>query len=500
MSKHSIELVDVGKKFFKGSGSNRLRDIIQNYILKRKIESNDFWALENINFHIDKGETLGIIGANGAGKSTLLKIISGVMVPTCGKVEINGTVGGLIELGAGFHSELTGRENIYINGSILGLKEKEISERIDQIINFSGLNSFIDTPIKKYSSGMKVRLGFAIAITIDTDIVLMDEVLSVGDAAFRKRAMHVLETYMKEKAIIFVSHNMDQIKTVCDNCIVLQNGKIVYKGDPQSSVKYYLEEVVNKKTAFISMDVLNPSYLSEARLLDNNGNEAGLFDSNEIIINVKYKFSKNVNKCKIRVRIKSDQTKGFLEEICLFVEDLIVDKTSSNLKIENTFSVGNYSIDIDLLDGNQIIQMNTDILKFKVSENVVNKSYKGIINIPIKQFDNSDELQDSYSIEVNQKNEVYLYTPNEKKDYSLTFYVHRIFDGNYTELLYQKNISVQSNKSQVIAIEANYLSTGKYKITVENPSHTTTEYEYVFDYFNDKHESNGLIFPKHDWC
>ncbi|MDF0726006.1 ABC transporter ATP-binding protein [Cytobacillus sp. S13-E01] len=212
-----IKLNHVGKHYSKSASS--LFDIKNKLLNRQKAEG--YWSLRDISLTIQKGETVAILGGNGSGKSTLLKVILGVTAPTEGSVEVRGRIGGLIELGAGFHKEMTGRENIYINGVVLGLKEKEIDALMDDIIAFAELEGYIDSPIKHYSSGMKVRLGFAIAIHVDSDIILLEEVLAVGDARFRKKAMNAIETYLQNKTIIFVSHSNQQVREICKKAIVL---------------------------------------------------------------------------------------------------------------------------------------------------------------------------------------------------------------------------------------------------------------------------------------
>ncbi|KHF38718.1 ABC transporter ATP-binding protein [Halalkalibacter okhensis] len=241
----AVELDGVSKKYYKTGLVQGPREW-KNIILKRKSRNDIYWALNNISFNIMQGESVAIIGGNGSGKSTLLKTILGVTTPTEGSVKVNGEIGGLIELGAGFHKEMTGRENIYINGAVLGLKEDEVDAVIDNIIAFAELEDFIDTPIKKYSSGMKVRLGFSIAIHVRTDIVLLDEVLAVGDARFRKKALQAIKEYLKGKTIVFVSHNAKQVKEVCDKGIVLDKGNIVFIGNVESALEYYENEIINK--------------------------------------------------------------------------------------------------------------------------------------------------------------------------------------------------------------------------------------------------------------
>lgn len=193
-----------------------------------KGESEYVWALQNINFEVKRGEVLGIIGKNGAGKSTLLKILSRVTSPTTGSIKTKGRIASLLEVGTGFHGEMTGRENIYLNGAILGMTKKEISSKIDEIIAFSGCERYIDTPVKRYSSGMTVRLAFAVAAHLDPEILIVDEVLAVGDAEFQKKAIGKMQDISKEggRTVLFVSHNMAAVKSLCNRCILLNNGTV----------------------------------------------------------------------------------------------------------------------------------------------------------------------------------------------------------------------------------------------------------------------------------
>ena len=205
------------------------------------------WALRNVTFDVKQGEVLGIIGKNGAGKSTLLKIISRISLPTAGTVKGKGRVASLLEVGTGFHDELTGRENIFLNGQILGMKKKEVAEKFDEIVNFSGIEKFLDTPIKRYSSGMYVRLAFAVAAHLDPEILIVDEVLAVGDAEFQRKCMGKMkDSAAKEgKTILFVSHNMQAVRNLCHRAIFLEAGKIVDEGKPENVIANYL----NKETS-----------------------------------------------------------------------------------------------------------------------------------------------------------------------------------------------------------------------------------------------------------
>lgn len=207
-------------------------------------QSDYVWALQDINFEVQEGEVLGIIGKNGAGKSTLLKILSRVTTPTTGEIKTKGRIASLLEVGTGFHPELTGRENIYLNGAILGMTKVEIKAKEADIIAFSGCERYIDTPVKRYSSGMRVRLAFAVAAFLEPDILVIDEVLAVGDAEFQKKAIGKMEDISRSegRTVLFVSHNMASVKSLCTRALVLEHGYIVFEGDPDSCVSHYLKD------------------------------------------------------------------------------------------------------------------------------------------------------------------------------------------------------------------------------------------------------------------
>ncbi|WP_156291276.1 ABC transporter ATP-binding protein [Oceanobacillus salinisoli] len=240
---YAIQLVQVGKKY--KENASRLFHV-RNKLLFRKSKKEGKWSIKDISLTIQKGESVAILGDNGSGKSTLLKVILGVTSPTTGEVKINGKIGGLIELGAGFQKELSGRENIYMNGVVLGLTEKEIDGIVDDVIEFSELEDHIDKPIKTYSSGMKIRLGFSIAIHVNSDIVLLDEVLAVGDQRFRKKALRAIREFLKGKTIVFVSHSAHQVRAVCEKAVVLDKGEVIYFGDVDSALELYENEIVER--------------------------------------------------------------------------------------------------------------------------------------------------------------------------------------------------------------------------------------------------------------
>ena len=207
-----------------------------------KGSSEYVWALKDINFKVEQGDVVGIIGKNGAGKSTLLKLLSRVTGPTTGTIRAHGRIGSLLEVGTGFHGEMTGRENIFMNGAILGMSRAEIQSKLDEIIDFSGCERYIDTPVKRYSSGMTVRLGFAVAAFLEPEILVVDEVLAVGDAEFQKKAIGKMQdvSYGEGRTVLFVSHNMTSIKQLCHNGILLENGQIAFMGTAEDAISRYL--------------------------------------------------------------------------------------------------------------------------------------------------------------------------------------------------------------------------------------------------------------------
>ena len=221
---------------------------------KAGMPSGTFYALDGVDLTIRKGEKLGIIGRNGAGKSTLLKIISSITAPTEGYVELYGRVASMLEVGTGFHGEMTGRENIYLNGAILGMTRSEIDSKMEEIIRFSELKEFIDTPVKRYSSGMFVKLGFSVATHLESEIVIMDEVLAVGDVTFQKKCLkRLLEASDNEdKTVLYVSHNMNTVRQLCDRCIVLEKGRVIFDGETERAIAVYMgsEEVMPPEITF----------------------------------------------------------------------------------------------------------------------------------------------------------------------------------------------------------------------------------------------------------
>ena len=243
----------------------------------RMINDHEFWALHDLNFEIPQGEVVGLIGANGSGKSTLLKILSRITEPSEGEVKVRGKVASLLEVGTGFHAELTGRENIYINGAILGMTRREVDKKFDEMVDFAGVTDFIDTPIKRYSSGMTVRLGFAVAAHLDPDILIVDEVLAVGDVTFQKKCIGKMQSISNSgRTIIFVSHNMASIEALCTHSIYLKKGKIISSGKPSTIIKNYISDstICNEKSIEERTDRKGTGLIkvTSIRLIDENMN------------------------------------------------------------------------------------------------------------------------------------------------------------------------------------------------------------------------------------
>ncbi len=242
-----------------------------------RLRRKEFWAVDDVSFELKKGETLGLIGLNGAGKTTILKMLNGIIIPDKGELRIKGRVGALIQLGAGFHPQLTGRENVYINGAILGMGKREIDDKFDAIVEFADIGDFLDTPVKHYSSGMFVRLGFAVAVHCEPDVLLIDEVLSVGDYSYRtKCAEKITELRKRNTTIVLVSHNLDLIYNICEEVIYLNEGKLVFEGDTLKGIETYINmnnKRVNQTRGQANVKTPNNKRIAVTKINLLNGNE-----------------------------------------------------------------------------------------------------------------------------------------------------------------------------------------------------------------------------------
>jgi len=298
--KNSVMCVkNIGKQYQYGSKdpyqtlAEKITNLMKKPLNKKPVQivrNSQFWALKGISFDIEAGEVLGVIGRNGAGKSTLLKILSRITSPTEGHVEIKGKIGSLLEVGTGFHPELTGRENIYLSGSILGMKKNEIEQKFDEIIKFSGIEDFLDTSVKRYSSGMYVRLAFAVAAHLDPEILVVDEVLAVGDIAFQKKCIGKMDSIAKEgRTILFVSHNLNSIRMLCNRAILLESGFLVEDGD--------VGHVIQKYSSSIKVDLNTPHYGNEklikifSIMVNNQSFHQDCNIDEDIYVKIKYLFN-----------------------------------------------------------------------------------------------------------------------------------------------------------------------------------------------------------------
>ncbi len=310
MTESIIHVAGLGKKYRLGQAQSygSLRDSLSGVFQKQeKVEkkSTDFWALRNLTFDIQSGERLGVIGRNGAGKSTLLKILSQITTPTEGRAILRGRVSSLLEVGTGFHPELTGRENIFLNGAILGMAKSEIRRKFDEIVEFSGIGQFIDTPVKRYSSGMYVRLAFAVAAHLEPDILVVDEVLAVGDAQFQKKCLGKMqEVGQAGRTIIFVSHNMAAIKTLCTSGVYLKKGVALGKLPITEAISSYVSDSSSNDNAYLP---ITRDYLTiEAFSITQFGVQTAECNGDEpIVIHINFSLAKQIDKFRIGFYIKS---------------------------------------------------------------------------------------------------------------------------------------------------------------------------------------------------
>lgn len=363
MNNFAIVTKDLSKEYRIGLINSRtFKNAVESYFARKKGledpnlvigETNNkygerFKALDKINLKIEKGEALGIIGANGAGKSTLLKILSRTTTPTNGEAWINGKITSMLEVGTGFRAEFTGRENIYMNGMILGMNKKEIDEKIDDIIEFSECKDFIDTPVKRYSSGMYVKLAFAVASHLNSEIMIMDEVLAVGDMNFQQKCLNkMIEVVEKEnKTVLYVSHNMATIRSLCTRCIVLDHGRIIFDGDVDEAISIYVNKTkdssrLKKSYDFSSYERKNDSYGVRAKILNTKfigKNKPDYINSENISFNIKWNNKDNLKNVYFGIRIVySDATiigyasSGKIKKTRKDINNYIINYDSSNL-------------------------------------------------------------------------------------------------------------------------------------------------------------------------
>jgi len=373
MSDTVIRVENLGKKYIIGHQQQErytaLRDVITNKVKsvgslinpqgkKENPAFEEFWALKDVSFEIKQGDRVGIIGRNGAGKSTLLKVLSRITEPTQGRIKIKGRVASLLEVGTGFHPELTGRENIFLNGAILGMGKEEIKRKFDEIVAFAEVEKFLDTPVKRYSSGMYVRLAFAVAAHLEPEILIVDEVLAVGDAQFQKKCLGKMEDVAKKegRTVLFVSHNMPAVKSLCNNAMLLNNGNLKSVGSSLTIIDQYYD-LFGKKEANIFIPKVNSTcYINDLNVGDKNNLKAEFTTDETIEINISICVDIIGNNTDFRLFINSHKL-----GVRLFLIEENVKHLSSKAKKDNIVSLtikipanflmpGAYICEVGLLD------------------------------------------------------------------------------------------------------------------------------------------------------
>lgn len=400
-----IEVKGIGKKYNINHEQGRyvaLRDVITNVFkhplafLKTKTKEvlgidtkEEFWALKNVNFEIMRGEVVGIIGRNGAGKSTLLKILSQITPPTTGEIKLHGTVGSLLEVGTGFHPELTGRENIFLNGAILGMKKKDIVRKFDKIVEFAGVEKFLDTPVKYYSSGMYVRLAFSVAAHMETDILIIDEVLAVGDSDFQKKCIDKMNDITKAegRTILFVSHNMVTIKQLCSKCILLSKGEVKTMGDVDTTIDSYLNDrpsLSEKETNHnLTKQITSQGRVrfTDIKISNTEGHEV-LKSTDKLKILLKYDSDEKelINNARIVITIVNEFSKNIVLRLD---SDVPINTIKSKLESEGEITCETKN-SINLMEGSYVA--NIDFLIEGTSVNHVKGAYTFEVETDLKSY------------------------------------------------------------------------------------------------------------------
>jgi lipopolysaccharide transport system ATP-binding protein len=361
----------------------------------KKGGSDLVWALKDINFEVQQGEVLGIIGKNGAGKSTLLKILSRVTGPTIGDLKVKGRIASLLEVGTGFHPELTGRENIFLNGAIMGMTKQEIRSKFDEIVAFSGVERYIDTPVKRYSSGMYVRLAFAVAAHLEPEILIVDEVLAVGDAEFQKKCLGKMKDVSGDgRTVLFVSHNMATMNQLCKNGIMMQNGTILKQGRMDEVTPLYLNSSFNDSlvSEITFLDTQKPFQIKKIQIKDQKGNllTKSITLSDSFYVELNYVFREPVKKCNLTMIVQnsSGETVWFLDRTDYYKEFFVADigEYVSKINIPNPLlKPGQYILTFGLSDTQQNIDDHKfSVLKFELENtDSIRLNREGGLFIPI---------------------------------------------------------------------------------------------------------------------
>ena len=409
MSDIAIKVENISKKYQIGENKSypTLRDKLMelpNRLFKGPQKTKEFWALKDVSFEVKKGEVIGIIGRNGAGKSTMLKILARITEPTSGKITMYGRVASMLEVGTGFNPELTGRENIFLNGSIIGMTKKEIKQKLPEIIEFSGIEKFIDTPAKHYSSGMYMRLAFSIAAHLDSEILIVDEVLAVGDIEFQKKCLGKMDDIAKKdgRTVLFVSHNADAISVLCNRCILLNAGSVLYEGDVQKTLTKYnniqnnvdLNKNNQKHTIHIGLNALR---LTSVKMFNKDNVKSNIFKVNEsLILQVSYAVYQKIVGLNLIISLFSNKNVGTLvTDVHYRVEKRVIKKgetgtVSIEIKLAN-IRQGEYHFSFWIGDETALNQNNPII--YDTSDNILptliirdssKKKYEGIFSLPSK--------------------------------------------------------------------------------------------------------------------
>jgi len=391
MSEVAISVQNISKRYTIGTKSDNLYGQLA-YILKnlgpgrnKATSKSDFWALKDISFEVETGEVLGVIGRNGAGKSTLLKIISRITHPTQGRFMVDGRVSSLLEVGTGFHPELTGRENIFLNGTILGMSKREINTKFEEIVEFSGVEKFLETPVKHYSSGMYVRLAFSVAAHLEPDILIIDEVLAVGDAAFQKKCLGKMKNVAElGRTVMFVSHNMLAVRELCSSCMLLDRGRLVEKGDVAEVIHGYNKLVSEIELKDTNLDnrknrTSGDCVFTDFKILNGDQFESHSFVEGDVInIKLSAQTKHHINSLGLYLSINDilDQ-----QPITTFIQGLSQEPIDKDKKINIDFNIpnltlrsGNYSLyialgDYECLKFHDVIDHNVDLPGISVSSN-----------------------------------------------------------------------------------------------------------------------------------
>jgi lipopolysaccharide transport system ATP-binding protein len=399
-----LKTENLGKKYLikhqNAERYNALRDVISQKAktlisnpFKRKATpvstTEEFWALRDINFEVNAGEKIGIIGRNGAGKSTLLKLLSRITEPTYGRIGYNGKIASLLEVGTGFHPELTGKENIFLNGAILGMSKNDIFKKFDEIVAFAEVEKFLDTPVKRYSSGMYVRLAFAVAAHIETDILIVDEVLAVGDVKFQKKSLEKMNNISKSgRTLLFVSHNMGAISELCSKGLVLNSGGVIYQGEVQECINEYNKTNENpiegadrfRRTKYTEVELLDVKAENEAGVIKN------VFDINEKInIIIDYEIKEKLVGLQLTLTIFRNFTPVIhsfnTDELENCIEENIPGKYRAALSVSKMFlKAGAYSISVTVGTPDKLIFNIEDAIFFEVDELTLNTIHRGYRN------------------------------------------------------------------------------------------------------------------------